>query len=267
MSLLCYFATRYDGNMLLENRRIIVTGGANGIAAAGVRAFAREGARVASLDIDDAAGEKVAAEAGAAVAYHHCDVSNRAEVQDVFARCANELGGLDVLVNAAGIEAACPAEDIPDEDWDRIFDVHVKGTLYTNQAAFPYLREAGGRIINFGSAAGIRGQRGSAHYSAAKGAIMAWTRTVAGEWAQYGIAVNSFVPAIWTPMYEGFRSRLSPEQLAAHDAQMRGTVPLGGKLGDPDLDAAPVLVFLASEMSRFVTGQAVPVDGGMVMLG
>ena len=258
--------------MLLENRRIIVTGGANGIAAAGVLAFAREGARVASLDIDDAPGEKVAAEAGAAVAYHHCDVSNRAEVQEVFARCANELGGLDVLVNAAGIEAACPAEDIPDGDWDRIFDVHVKGTLYTNQAAFPYLRDGGGRggggrIINFGSAAGIRGQRGSAHYSAAKGAIMAWTRTVAGEWAQYGITVNSFVPAIWTPMYEGFRSRLSAEQLAVHDAQMRGTVPLGGKLGDPDLDAAPVLVFLASEMSRFVTGQAVPVDGGMVMLG
>ena len=252
--------------MLLENRRIIVTGGANGIAAAGVRAFALEGARVVSLDIDDAAGESIAAEAGAA-AYYHCDVSNRAEVQSVFARCATELGGLDVLVNAAGNEAACPAENIPDQDWDRVFDVHVKGTLYTNQTAFPYLKEGGGRIINFGSAAGIRGQRGSAHYSAAKGAIMAWTRTVAGEWAQYGITVNSFVPAIWTPMYEGFRSRLSREQLAAHDAQMQGAVPLGGKLGNPDHDAAPVLVFLASEMSRFVTGQAVPVDGGMVMLG
>jgi NAD(P)-dependent dehydrogenase (short-subunit alcohol dehydrogenase family) len=122
-------------------------------------------------------------------------------------------------------------------------------------------------IINFGSGAGIRGQRGSAHYAAAKGAVMAWTRTVAQEWAPHGISVNSIVPAMWTPMYDAHRARMSPEQLAVHDLTMRHVIPLGGRLGDPDRDMAPVLVFLAGDGARFMTGQAIAVDGGMIMLG
>ena len=195
-------------SMLLRDRRIIVTGGASGIAAATVRAYAREGAHVASLDVNDEGGRRVAAEAGPAVTYYHCDVARRAEVDEVFTRAAAAMGGLDVLVNVAGVERGTPGENIPDAEWDLVFDVNVKGTLYTNQAAFRHLREHGGRIINFGSGAGIRGQRGSAHYSAAKGAVMAWTRTVAQEWARYGITVNSIVPAIWTPMYEAYRQRM-----------------------------------------------------------
>src|SRR5213593_4151898 len=148
-------------SMLLRDRRIIVTGGASGIAAATVRAYAREGARVA-------------AQAGPGVTYYHCDISRRVEVDDVFARAAAAMGGLDVLANVAGVERGTPAEDIPDAEWDLVFAVNVKGTLYTNQAAFRHMKGRGGRIINFGSGAGIRGQRGSAHYSAAKGAVMAW---------------------------------------------------------------------------------------------
>jgi NAD(P)-dependent dehydrogenase (short-subunit alcohol dehydrogenase family) len=148
-----------------------------------------------------------------------------------------------------------------------IFDVNVKGTLYTNQAAFKHMKERGGRIINFGSGAGIRGQAGSAHYSAAKGAVMAWTRTVAQEWAKYNITVNSVVPAIWTPMYEAWRARMSEQERTMHDLAMKHVVLLGGKLGDPDRDIAPVMVFLASDAPRFMTGQAFSVDGGMIMLG
>src|SRR5207249_10397944 len=125
---------------------------------------------VASLDVNDEGGRRVAAEAGPNVAYHHCDISQRAEVDDVFARAAAAMGGLDVLANVAGVERGTPAEDIPDAEWDLVFAVNVKGTLYTNQAAFRHMRARGGRIINFRSGAGIRGQRGSAHYSAAKGA-------------------------------------------------------------------------------------------------
>ncbi len=253
--------------MLLKGRRAIVTGGASGIAAATVRAYAREGARVASIDIDDASGQAVAEEAGPEVAYFHCDVSKRAEVLETFARCVEWLGGLDVLANAAGVERSAAAEKIDEEEWDLIFSVHVKGTLHTNQAAFPHLRENGGRIINFGSGAAVRGQRGGAHYSAAKGAVMAWTRTVAQEWAPYGITVNAVLPAIWTPMYDSYRSHMSPEQLAMHDRGMQFAIPLGGRLGDADRDLGPAMVFLASEMSRFITGQAIAVDGGMVMLG
>jgi NAD(P)-dependent dehydrogenase (short-subunit alcohol dehydrogenase family) len=252
--------------MLLDGKRVIVSGGAHGIGAAVVRAFVREGARVVCTDIDDEVGRKLVAEAGA-VAYERCDVTRRAEVEAAFARAARELGGLDALVNPAGIEAAWPAEDIPDEEWDRVFDIHVRGTFHTNQVAFRYLRDGGGRIINFGSGAGIRGQRGSAHYSAAKGAIMAWTRTVAQEWARYGITVHSVVPAAWTQQYDDHRARMTPDQLAAHDRMMLSTVPLGGRLGDAERDIAPVVVFLASDLSHFMTGQAIVVDGGMIMLG
>jgi len=253
--------------MLLPDKKIIVTGGASGIGAATVRAYAREGARVAALDVQDASGRRVAAEAGDAVTYHHCDVSSREAVREVFAGVVAGLGGLDVLAHVAGLERGTPAEDIPDEEWDLVFDVNVKGTLYTNQVAFRHMQARGGHIINFGSGAGIRGQRGSAHYSAAKAAVMGWTRTVAQEWARYNITVNSVVPAIWTPMYDAHRARMSPGELSIHDLAMQHVIPLGGRLGDPDRDIAPVMVFLAGDGARFITGQAIAVDGGMIMLG
>ncbi len=253
--------------MQLEGKKIIVTGGASGIGAAAVRAYAREGARVVALDVNDEDGRRVAADAGPAVTYRHCDVSQRAEVDQVVDRAVAELGGLDVLANVAGIERGTPAESIPDDEWDLVFAVNVKGTVYTNQAAFRHLQARGGRIINFGSGAAIRGQRGSAHYSASKAAVMAWTRTVAQEWGRYGITVNAVVPAIWTPMYDRHRARMSEPERLVHDMAMQHVIPLGGKLGDPDRDMAPVMVFLASDAARFMTGQAVVVDGGMIMLG
>jgi NAD(P)-dependent dehydrogenase (short-subunit alcohol dehydrogenase family) len=253
--------------MQLGGKRIVVTGGASGIGAGAVRAYVAEGARVAVLDVDDAGGEAVAAAAGSAAIYRHCDVARRAEVDRVFDEVAATFGGLDVLAHVAGVERGTPAEAIADDEWDLVFAVNVKGTLYTNQAAFRHLKDHGGRIINFGSGAAIRGQRGSAHYSASKGAVMAWTRTVAQEWARYGITVNSVVPAIWTPMYDRHRARMSEAERTMHDMAMAHVIPLGGKLGDPDRDMGPVMVFLASEASRFMTGQAVVVDGGMVMVG
>ena len=252
--------------MLLEGKRIIVTGGANGIAAASVRAYAREGATVWSVDVDDERGRQVAAEAGKAVTYKHCDIAKRDQVFAVFDEAARAMGGLDALANVAAVERGTPAEDIPDAEWDLVFNVNVKGTLYTNQAAFRHLKDGGGSIINFGSGAGIRGQRGSAHYSASKAAVMSWTRVIAQEWGKYAIRVNNVVPAIWTQMYDEYRSRMSDQERMVHDMTMAHVIPLGGKLGNPDRDAAPLMVFLASDMSRFITGQTIPVDGGMVMV-
>jgi NAD(P)-dependent dehydrogenase (short-subunit alcohol dehydrogenase family) len=253
--------------MLLSGKRAIVTGGASGIGAATVRAYVREGARVVSFDVDEAGGARVCAEAGAGATFARCDIADRAQVGAAVARAVDSLGGLDVLANVAGVERRTPAEDIADAEWDLVFSVNVKGTLYTNQAVFPHLKDGGGRIINFGSGAGIRGQAGSAHYSASKGAVMAWTRTVAQEWARYRITVNSVVPAIWTPMYDAFRARMGDQERMIHDMAMQHVVPLGGKLGDPDADMAPVMVFLASDAAHFMTGQCVAVDGGMIMLG
>ena len=253
--------------MLLENKRAIVTGGASGIGAATVRAYVREGARVVALDVDDPGGSRVCAEAGDGATFLRCDVADRDQVVAAVDRAVAQLGGLDVMANVAGVERRTPAEDIADAEWDLVFSVNVKGTLYTNQAAFRHLRAHGGRIINFGSGAGIRGQAGSAHYSASKGAVMAWTRTVAQEWAKYRITVNSVVPAIWTPMYDAWRARMSDQERMIHDMAMQHVVPLGGRLGDPDGDMAPVMIFLASDASHFMTGQCFAVDGGMIMLG
>jgi 2-hydroxycyclohexanecarboxyl-CoA dehydrogenase len=252
----------------LNGKRIIVTGGASGMGAAVVRAYVTEGALVTSLDINDADGEAVVAatNAGNNCCYLHCDVAEREEVEAAFAEAVNNLGGLDVLVNAAGIERATPAEAISDQAWDDIFNVNMKGTFHTNQEAFKYLQEAGGRIINFGSGAGVHGMTGGAHYSASKAAVMAWTRTIAQEWGKYNISVNAMAPVIETPMARAHFARMSVEEFDAFKANTAQRIPLGGWFGDPDRDFAPVMVFLASDSARFLTGQTYAVDGGMLMM-
>ncbi len=109
------------------------------------------------------------------------------------------------------------------------------------------------------------GVPGLAHYSAAKAAVLGWTRTAAKEWGKYRITVNALAPAMWTPMYEKFRARLDADQLAAHDAFMAQQIPLGGRLGDPDTAMAPVLLFLVSDGANFITGQTLAVDGGLMI--
>jgi 2-hydroxycyclohexanecarboxyl-CoA dehydrogenase len=252
----------------LDGKRIIVSGGASGMGAAVVRAYLAEGAQVISLDIDDKAGETVLNESKARKngSFLHCDVSNRNEVDTCFEQSLTRLGGLDVLVNAAGIERACPAEEISDQQWDDIFDVNMKGTVYTNQAAFKSMKDTGGRIINFGSAAGVAGMPGGADYSASKAAVMAWTRTAAQEWGQYNITVNAMAPVIETPMAQTNFARMSPAEFEAFKAAMTQRIPLSGWFGDPDRDFAPVMIFLASDGARYLTGQTYAVDGGMMMM-
>jgi NAD(P)-dependent dehydrogenase (short-subunit alcohol dehydrogenase family) len=246
----------------LENRRIVITGGASGMGAALVRALPEEGARVVSLDVN-VEGRTAAEEAGAA--FVACDVSSKASVDDAFVQATGHLGGLDVLIHAAGIAPGAPAEELSFDSWSTVMAVNATGTFLTNQAAFSHLRDAGGgRIINFASIAGIEGRPGKAGYSASKGAVVAWTRTVAVEWARYGITLNAVAPAIWTPMYDKTRSAMTEEELAAHDAQRAAMIPLGGKLGDPERDLVPVIVFLAGDGARFMTGQTFAVDGGML---
>lgn len=254
----------------LNGRRIIITGGASGMGAALVRAFTAEGAQSVSMDIDDENGERIARTASAAgpgrATYLRCDVSDKASVDEAFAKATEVLGRLDALTHAAGISPGAPAESIALADWERVFAINARGTFLTNQAAFPYLKDHGGRIVNFASGAGVQGQMNKAHYSATKGAVLSWTRTVAKEWGKYGITVNALAPAIKTPMYALTRSLMTPEVLVAHDAELKIRMPLGGALGDADRDFAPVLVFLVGEGSRFMTGQTIAIDGGMCMV-
>lgn len=241
----------------LEGKRIIVTGGAAGIGAAVVAGYVAEGARVAAVDLSFEGGT-----GPGGVIQRKLNVADKAAVASVFDDVVSELGGLDVLVNVAGIERGGPSEDIPDEDWDAVFEVNAKGTRNTNAAAFTHLKDNGGAIINFGSRSGIVGVPQQAAYSASKAAVHAWTRAVAVEWAPYNIRVNAVAPAMWTGMYDKYRDRLNEQELADHDAYMASQIPLGGKLGDPATDLVPVLVFLASDGSHFMSGQYFPIDGG-----
>jgi len=251
---------------VLAGKKIIVTGAARGIGASAARALAAAGATVTGLDLAGSPDESAASPGPGTLIHGLCDVASRASTVAAFDQAVAEMGGLDVLIHVAGIQRYTPADAITDEEWDLVLGVNAKGTMITNQAAFPHLKGKGGKIVNFASAAGAVGLRGCAHYAASKGAVLAWTRTVAQEWGPHGISVNAIAPGMWTPMYDATRAGISPEQLEAHDRMMATMIPLGGRLGDPDADMAPVLVFLASDASRFITGQTLAVDGGLMMV-
>lgn len=255
--------------MQLKDKRIIVTGGAQGIGAATVRAYAAAGATVTAMDLNAESGEQVAASATAAgpgsVVFRKLDVSDRAAVDKAFAAAAEDMGGLDVMVNVAGIQRFADA-DAPDPDFvEHIYRINVFGTMNTDGAAYRIMKATGGgSIINFGSEAGFTAEPNNAVYGSTKGAVHTWTRSVAREWGRDNVRVNAVLPYMTTPMYQAFRDAMSPEDLAAHDAQTAQDIPLGGKFGDAEKDLAPVMVFLADDASHFITGQLLPVDGGLV---
>ena len=253
--------------MELEGKRIIVTGSARGMGAACVRSYVAAGASVVGMDVTDDTGAEVCAEAtkqgpGTAT-YMHVDVADRESVEKAFADAVAQMGGLDCLAHPAAIQRSSSASDVSDEDWDLMFAVNVRGTMLTNQVAHRYIKEAGGgSIVNFGSISGQRPEPSAAAYSAAKGAVHSWTRTAAGTWGADNIRVNAILPAMATPMYLEASARANEEQLEAAYWMNRRSIAMGQEYGDPDTDLGPVMVFLASDASRFITGQLIPVDGG-----
>ena len=251
--------------MELEGKRIIITGCANGMGAATTRAFVNAGAHVIGMDIDDETGASVCSEAtgSGAASYMRADVSDHDSIQSAFAEAVSALGGLDALANPAGIHRAGVTGEITVEDWDAVFAVNVRGTMITNQAAHPYLKESGGgSIINFGSISGQRAEAGAAAYSATKGAVHAWTRSAAGAWGADNIRVNAILPAMHTPMSRTAAEGLSEEKMNERYWRNFHGIALGRDYGDADRDLGPVMVFLASDASHFITGQLLPVDGG-----
>ena len=169
-------------------------------------------------------------------------------------------------IHAAGICPTTAAEAIDLALFERVMAVNMTSTFLLNRAVFPHLRDTGGKIINFASGMGVLGAESKAHYAASKGAVLAWTRSIASAWGRYGITCNAIAPAIWTPMYEETRATMKPEALARHDAEQARKRVIGGKLGDPERDFLPMMIFLASDGANYLTGQTYKIDGGGLML-
>ena len=249
----------------VQDKVAIVTGGAVGIGRATCLALAKEGAKVAVTDLQDDDGRKVVEEiknAGGTAEYWHLDVSSESGVKDVFAKILDRLGGLDVLVNNAGISGTDkPTHEITEEEWDQVMAVNVKGVFLCTKHALSIMRgSGGGSIINLSSIYGIISARDLPAYHASKGAVRLMTKTDALLYAKDRIRVNSVHPGfIWTPLVEELGKR-SDEGVEKFREQLDGLHPIG-HVGEPD-DIAWGIVYLASDESKFVTGSELVIDGG-----
>ncbi len=241
-----------------------MTGAATGIGAAAVEALTGAGAEVAATYHQSPPPEHLAA------AWLQCDVRDAEAVSAMVRQAAERLGGLDVLVNAAGLWQPGIPGYIGVDEISFLLDTNVKATILTNQAVYAVMKDQdpkGGKIINFGSSEAVMGSPISAVYAATKGAVQAWTRSAAKAWAADNITVNALAPAVQTAGAERLREFLGPDASAFIDQQMQMMIPLGGTLGDPARDLGPMLVFLAGPGSGFITGQLLAVDGGLMMVG
>lgn len=241
----------------LDGARVAVTGAARGIGGEIAARFAREGARVAVLDrLADPGREHADAIGGLFV---EVDLLDPAGTQDAVRSAAERLGGLDVLVNSAGVFQSVPLLDITVEDWNRMLAVNARAMLTTMQTAARLWLAAGrgGKIINLASMAAKKGGANEAHYAASKSAVVALTRAAALEWGCHGITANALCPGyILTEMGAATRT--------AEDVALWSSWSPLGRLGAPS-DVAGVALFLASPDSDYLTGQAINVTGGMVM--
>ncbi len=242
----------------LAGRRVLITGAARGIGAAIAETFAAEGASLMLLDRDGDLCTATAARLGAQAL--DVDLADPASARTVTQSAIDALGGVDVLVNNAGILHMAPLLDITVDDWDRTFDVNVRAMLLTTQVAARTMIDAGqgnGCIINMASMGGKIGSPNQAHYAASKAAVISLTRVSAIELGQHGIRVNCICPGyVLTEMGAATRT---PEMVAKWSAMS----PLG-RCAEP-AEVADMALFLASDQARYCTGQAMNVSGGMVM--
>lgn len=246
----------------LARRVAVVTGSGDGIGAAIARRFAEDGASVVVSDINDVLGQAVASAivaAGGAATYLHADVTVKTDNQALVAHAVSTFGSIDVLVNNAwgGGEGLGRVERKADDALRHGMAMNYYGPFWAMQAAYPHmLANRWGRVINICSLNGVNAHIGTLDYNASKEALRALTRTAAREWAATGITCNAICPGAKTASFRAWAAA-NPDMAAAAEA----THP-AGRLGDPDADIAPVAAFLASEDSRYVTGNTIFADGG-----
>lgn len=248
----------------VKGKVCVVTGGALGIGRSACRLLAQEGAAVALTDVLETEGRRTAeqiADSGGTARFWRMDVTVETEVAKVLGEIGRTLGGIDVLVNNAGISGVDkPTHEITEHEWDRVMAVNVKGAFFCTKHAIPYMQRAGGgSIINLSSIYGIVGGGDVPPYHASKGAIRLMTKNDALIYAADNIRVNSIHPAfIWTPMVEKYAADRG--DVESMRAQIESLHPLG-RIGEPD-DVGWGIVYLASDESRFITGSELVIDGG-----
>ncbi|GAA4619558.1 3-oxoacyl-ACP reductase FabG [Actinoallomurus vinaceus] len=240
---------------LLEGRSAVITGAAQGIGLAMAQVFAENGARVVIGDRDLDAARAAAKEVGGIAV--ECDVTSAAQVSALVDRCVAEYGGLDVMVNNAGITRDATMRKMTEGDFDAVIDVHLKGTWHGIRAASLVMRERGrGAIVNVSSISGKVGMAGQTNYSAAKAGIVGMTKAAAKELAHLGVRVNAVQPGlIRTAMTEAMRPDV-------WEGKMR-EIPMG-RAGEP-VEVANVALFLASDLSSYMTGSVLEIAGGRFM--
>lgn len=244
---------------MLKDKVAVVTGAAseNGIGRSIAQVFSEHGAKVAVLDLDEASAAQAAKAIGEDHTGYGCDVTNTQAVEEALHRVAETLGNPTILVNNAGITQPKRLEDISDQDYDTVLDVNLRGTLLCSKAILPYMRSAGGgSIVCISSVSAKRGGGifGGPHYSAAKAGILGLTRALARDLAPEGIRVNAVAPGfINTDITQG---QLSTERLQ----QIEQDIPIG-RAGEAR-EVANSCLFLASELSSYVTGEVLDVNGG-----
>ncbi len=268
----------------LKGKSVIVTGGGSNIGRGIVLAFAREGARIAIVDLDEPQSQKVAARAkelGAEAALAvKTDVTSKSDIQRMVDTVLRQYGGIDVLVNNVGIWNTTPFVEEPDEIVDRQININLKATINCCKAVLPHMIKArGGRIVSIGSEAGRAGDAQRAVYSATKGAVISLTRALAREMGQHDITVNCVCPHGVTPddfaeelgegsgLYQYAKQRAAaPPDAAAETAAMKAMLESHAirRMGKP-ADIAAAVVFLASEPAGYITGQTLNVNGGVTM--
>lgn len=244
----------------LKDQVIIVTGGASGIGGAITTVLTQRGASVIAVDINEEAGQQKVVENPTQIVFVNGDVSKESVAIEAVKLALSTFGKLTGLVNNAHASRQKPLIELTAEDWSLSFETGFNATLNFMKASYPELKKSKGSVVNFGSGAALNGQSGQASYAAAKEAIRGLSRVAATEWGKDNIRVNVVCPLALTEGVEKWKES-SPEQfdqIAAH-------IPLS-HFGDPKKDIAPIVAFLLSDDSQYMTGQTLMADGGDIKL-